>query len=298
MSFTAYNLNIESELQLPELRELNTPQRQADVRVRFEKVEKGGLPNGKQLGTFLWAATATLWLQVPDVARFLVRNGNEILIDPDPSTDDDSIRAFLLGSAFGALLLQRGHLVLHGNAVQIGDRCVVCVGPSGAGKSTLAVGLMRRGYPVLADDVVPVDGRCRALPGFPRIKLWQDVADALRIDTRGLHRVRPNTQKFNLPVDDQTLGRPVPIRWVYILRSDPTEATKIDPIRGMRRFEPMFHNTYRHGYLNGMALNSQHLRRCGQLAGQIRLAGITRPSKGFTLEPMIEAILTDIDRNP
>ncbi len=295
--YACYGLTLQSQLELPELLPLPAASchtNQTDIDIRLGVVARDGLAEGKQLGPYLWVTPRSLWLKVPHVARFLVSEGREILIDPEPGIDADSLRVFLLGSAFGALLFQRGHLVLHGNAIRIGDQCMVCVGPSGAGKSTLAAGFMRRGYPVLADDVVAVDSQCRALPGFPRIKLWQDVTEQLAIDTVELRRIRPNTEKFNLPVGSEGADAPCPIRWIYILDSDHLEALKLEPILGMHRFRPLHSNTYRVRFLQGMAMKPEHLKLCGQLAGRIRLARLTRPHKGFTLEPMIDRILADI----
>ncbi len=296
--YSAYHLTILSELPLPELNawEASNPPAEPDIHIRLGRIPPNGLAEGQQLGPFLWVSPLSLWLQVPHVARFLVTGGEEILIDPEPGIDEDSLRVFLLGSAFGALLFQRGHLVLHGNAIRIGDQCMVCVGHSGAGKSTLAAGFLRRGHEVLADDVVPVDADCRALPGFPRIKLWRDVSEKLAIDTTGLRRIRPNTEKFNLPVAGS--ANPLPIRWIYILDSDHIEAMKITPIQGMQRFQPLHNNTYRVRFLKGMVLKKEHLQLCGRLAGRIRLGRITRPRIGFTLDPMIDTILADIAENP
>ena len=300
LRYLAYNLVLESEIALPEL---HSPEDHAhpltpDVSIAYAGIDPRGIEDGQQLGPFLWVNRTSLWLHVPHVARFLVRNGCEILIDPEPGIDEDSLRVFLLGSAFGALLFQRGYLVLHGNAIRIGDQCMVCVGHSGAGKSTLAAGFMRRGYPVLADDVVPVDAQCHALPGFPRIKLWQDVADKLEIATDDLRRIRPNTEKFNLPVTVEGAEKPLPIRWVYILDSDHIDDLRVEPIQGLNRFQPLHNNTYRVRFLKGMALKSEHLKLCGQLAGKIRLARITRPRVGFSLDQMIDRILADIAENP
>ena len=128
MLYHCYNLAIKSEIELPEIFPLNQNGRKPDVDIRVGKVASDGLKNGDQIGPFLWVSPDALWLQVPDVARFLVEDGNRITIDPASGIDEDSVRVFLLGSAFGALLFQRGLLVLHGNAVKIGDKCVVCVG--------------------------------------------------------------------------------------------------------------------------------------------------------------------------
>lgn len=295
MLYSAYGLTIQSALPLPELLPRQAGGVQApDVQIRIASVPPDGLADGQPLGEYYWASAHSVWMQIPNVGRFQVLKGCEILVDPQPDVDQDSIRVFLLGSAFGALLFQRGHLVLHGNAIRIGDHCLVCVGHSGAGKSTLAAGFMRRGYAVLADDVVPVDDQCRALPGFPRIKLWQDVADQLMIDTSNLRRIRPSIEKFNLPVSAQDLSTPLPIRWVYILNRDDGDGIRIEPIRGMQRFQALREDTYMPHFLDATGQKSEHLKRCGKLAGTARLARITRPQDGFHLDPMVDAILADI----
>jgi len=297
----AYNLVIQTELALPELPIVPTAEgvcHEPDVRISFTAVSPGGLDGARQLGPFLWASPESLWLQVPGVARFLISHGNTISIDPEPGIDEDSIRVFLLGSALGALLFQRGYLVLHGNAIRIGDQCMVCVGQSGAGKSTLAAGFLQRGHEILADDVVPVDDQCRAVPGFPRIKLWRDAAERLEIDTAPLSRIRPETEKFNYPLTAQFGDQPLPIRWIYILNSHNSPDTLFEPIQGMQRFIPLRNNTYRVRFLNGMALQGEHLQLCGQLAGRIRLARVTRPQQGFELDQLVDRLLADIAENP
>ena len=297
--YTAYNLTVGSELPLPELAPLDAGAKVCpDISIRLGNISDSGLADGEQLGPYLWVNPSGLWLQVPRVARFLITGGNEIVIDPEPGIDEDSIRVFLLGSAFGALLFQVGHLVLHGNAVRIGDQCMVCVGHSGTGKSTLAAGFMQRGHQILADDVVPVDAQCCALPGIPRIKLWQDVADKLAIDTKDLRRIRPNLNKFSLPFRTVPAERTLPVRWVYILKSDHIDEMTVEPVQGMYRFQPLHDNTYRVRFLNGMALKPEHLKLCGRLASRIRLANVTRPKTGFNMDRIIDALLGDMDGNP
>lgn len=297
---SAYGLRIASALDLPELPLAEAGDPPADVHVRFGAVEADGIPGeGQQLGPFLWAGPRTFWLEIPKVARYRIRDGSDICIDPAPGSDADSLRVFLLGSGFGALLFQRGLLVLHGNAVRIGDQCMVCVGPSGAGKSTLAAAFLQRGYPVLADDVVPVNADCRALPGVPRIKLWQDAASQFGIDTGGLRRIRPELEKFNLPLGADAGSAALPVRWVYILSSSNRERDfVIRPIQGMARFQPLRNNTYRVRYLQGMGLGGDHLGLIGRLAARIHLAQVVRPGEGFTADALAGRILADIAAHP
>jgi hypothetical protein len=299
-SYTCYGLSISSELELPELIEA-TPSRseeEPEVRIRFGEVPTDGLAGGRQLGPYLWTTEDRLWLHVPGVARYLVSGGDSIVIRPDGDPDEDSLRVFLLGSGLGALLFQRGLLVLHGNAIRVGDQCLICVGASGTGKSTLATAFLRRGHDLLADDVVPVAQDCSVLPGFPRIKLWQDTADRFDIRTAGLRRIRPAMEKYDYPVRDRYAGEPLPARWVYMLTTHKSPETSFADITGMDRFLPLRHNTYRVRFMEGMALKATHLKLCGTLAGRIHLARITRPEDGFDIDGLVDRILADVAANP
>ena len=86
MHTTCYGLTIASALALPELPpDTTTPaDRAPDVTIGFGVIDPAGLPGGKQLGPFLWVSDDALWLQVPEVARFLIRDGKRITIDPAP----------------------------------------------------------------------------------------------------------------------------------------------------------------------------------------------------------------------
>ncbi|NEX18412.1 MAG: hypothetical protein C1943_17865 [Halochromatium sp.] len=90
---------------------------------------------------------------IKDVARYRVQDGREILVDPLPDADPGDVRLWLLGTALGALLHQRGLLPLHVSALALSGGAYAFCGDSGAGKSTLAAALHRRGLALLTDDV-------------------------------------------------------------------------------------------------------------------------------------------------
>ncbi|SDI55287.1 hypothetical protein [Pseudomonas panipatensis] len=294
--YRAYCLLIESEIPLAELLDAEAPaaDQSVDVRIRRGSVGPGAADGRRQTGPLIWCADDQLWLEVAGIARFLVRGGTEIVVEAEPGMDEESVRLFLLGSVFGALLAQRGLLVLHGNAVRIGEQCLVCVGPSGIGKSTLAAGFAKRGHTLLADDVVPLDDEGRALPGFPRVKLWQDSAEQLGVDTRELRRIRPQLAKYNYPLGERFEQQPLPVRWIYVLESAAVEQPQFSPILGMQRFPPLLDNTYRLRFLNGMGRKAEHLAQCGRLAARSHLVLARRPSEGFDLDRLIDSILDDL----
>lgn len=290
-----YGLVVSSDLLLPELIPIASTEAvtTVDVTIKQANVASDGLTNGKVLGPFLQAGDGSLWLTVPDVARFLIRNGTEILYEPLAGSDADSIRVFMLGSCTGALLFQRGYLVLHGNAFQVGDGCVMCVGNSGIGKSTLAAAMMQRGHNIIADDVCPVDARGYAIPGMPRIKLWQDSAIKLGIDTSNLQRIRPDMEKFNYPLKHAYCQEALPVRAIYILNSDLSPDMTVERLQGMDKYLPLKNNTYRFQYMQGMGLGNQHLKLTSQLSARTHLSRITRPRGRFALDELVDFILAD-----
>jgi hypothetical protein len=60
------------------------------------------------------------------------------------------------------------YLPVHGAALSNGSATVLMLAESGAGKTTLTLGLMRRGWQPLADDIVLVDSHTLAIQPFPR----------------------------------------------------------------------------------------------------------------------------------
>lgn len=81
-------------------------------------------------------------LHVPNVARFLLNNGDQIVVAPESEASDEDVPIFILGTVFGILLHQREQVVLHASAVEVNGKAVAFCGPSGAGKSTLAAAIL------------------------------------------------------------------------------------------------------------------------------------------------------------
>lgn len=293
--FIMYGLIAESDWLLPEClsAELGA---ESDVHIIKGLVPENGIDSTSN-DEWEQSIEGEFWLNVEEVARYWIRNGTEIIIEPYPEADDASIRVYLLGSAIGALLFQRGLLLIHGNAIEVDGACAVCVGDSGAGKSTLAAAFMLNGNRLLADDVVPVTEDGLATPGFPRIKLWGDAAKQLGVETEGLRRIMPDMDKYNVPLGERYCDTPLPIKWVYVLESV-DEGFHCIPFEGMARFEPLHENTYRVHFLEAMSLKPQHLQQVAKLAGNIRMAKIQRPKTGFRLNELVQFILDDIRNNP
>jgi hypothetical protein len=287
-----YGLVVDSEIGLPDLGPQLPPGTTPDVTVRLGEV--GPRPAGAaDLPLGLWRSPDAIGLVVPDTASYVVRGGHEIVVEPAPDADPLQVRLFLLGTVMGAMMMQRGHLVLHGNAFRVGDACAVVVGHSGAGKSTLAAELQRRGHDVLSDDVVPVDRDGTALPGYPRIKLWADAVARLGVDPAGLDRVVSKLDKFELPLT-RAQAEPLPLRWVYVLERHTGTDLTITPAGGMETFSLLHEHTHRNELVHGADVVRAHLELCARVAAGARVSRVTRPAETMTAAATADAILADI----
>ncbi len=293
-AYRAFQLLIRSEIECPELLIEDDCLRASDVVVQWGDVDAHGLKKPLVKKLFYQANTDSFWLNVPRVARFLIEKGYAITIHPEPGVDEDSIRVFLLGSCFGALLMQRQALVLHGNAIQVGDGCISFVGHSGAGKSTLSGAFLKRGYPILADDLCVVNSQCHVIPSFPHIKLWLDALNKLNIAHDGFRRIRPNLEKFSVPLGAQFCAQSLPLKTVYVLHTHHQEDVKCLPILGMKKLTPLQNNSYRMGYVKAMQQEKAHFGRTSFVAGHIDMVHVHRPQAGFKLDALVDVIEEDL----
>lgn len=288
-----YGLHVASDLSLPELPIAKMGQ--PDVFFRRAGVAGSAPEYCKPLGPFHAAVPGELWLQVPEIARFLVLNGREVRFDPLPGADEADLRTFLLGPCLAALLMQRGLLVLRGCAVRIGDGCAVVLGEPASGKSILAAVLAKRGHAVLSDDMVVFDGENRVLPGVPCIKLWSDAIGKLGLDITTLQRTRPCLEKFYWPVESSLRDGPLPAHSVYLLRTSGKNCLYLDNVHGMERFACLLEYVYRQSYLEATGARSSYLRQCAGLAGSVEMKILYRKKFLPSAEEMADLILADAE---
>jgi energy-coupling factor transporter ATP-binding protein EcfA2 len=175
--------------------------------------------------------------------------GCELAFEAEAGRSDEDLQIFLLGSAFGALLHQRGALVLHAGAVSVDGEAVLFCGPSGSGKSSLVAALSAAGYPAIADDVclIQTDGsRPMVAPDGRRLKLWADAMSSLSLGSGCDAAVRPGILKFW--VDPQTPASPdaIPLRATYFLRAEaPPYRAGIEPLSTLAALALLRQNAYR-----------------------------------------------------
>lgn len=200
-------------------------------------------------------SSGQLLLQVDNVARYWVRQGNEVVIQAEPNASENEIRLFLYGTAFGAILLQQNRLPIHATTVVREGRAVLIAGTTGVGKSTLGHTFVNRGWKLLCDDVTTVEASekgIRAHPGFPSIKLWRDVLEYTNTETSNLSSIRPDFEKYRWDANDHFCSEPAKVHALIILNSHSDPEFKIEPVTGTNKFIALTRQTYRRQFIEGM----------------------------------------------
>jgi hypothetical protein len=246
----------------------------------------------------LTVADGGLLLTVDQVGRYLISEGRSITVEPANGIDARNVRLFLLGSAFGALLHQRGLLPLHANAIEIDGKAVAFMGASGAGKSTLAALLHDRGFRVLADDVCVVSfdarGNARACPGLPRLRLWRDALEMTGRAAEGLSRsyagASSQLDKFDVPISRTSMKHAgIPIGAIYLL--DEGGDFAISRLSGVEAAEAVFENTYRGGYVAAASTHEDHWRSAIALVRTVPVFKIRRSMEVAKIEREADCVL-------
>jgi hypothetical protein len=279
--YFVHGLHLRSELALPELRRNGRPIPDGptiDIRLGPAGTR---LDAPRHVGPAFQVGRDDYLLEIERVARFRVRNGTEIVVDPDAGGASRDVRLFLLGTAFGALCHQRSLLPLHASAIEVDGRCVAFAGPSRTGKSTLAAHYGSRGYRILGDDlcVLSFDGLDPPLawPGAPRIKLWRDAVVALGRDPKGLDRVREGLEKYHLPLDAGAADGALPLARIYFLHEARLPGQEaIERLAGAAAFDCVLNNTYRRHLVAQMGRAPIHFTQCSTLMRHVPVFAVGR----------------------
>lgn len=293
--YQAFGLTIASALACPELL---PGEGAAEVTIRY-----GPVPDALEAVQQEWVCyqvnPVAFLLKINNIAKYLVTGGEEIIIERVPGAQDNEVRLFLLGSAFGALLQQRGLLPLHGCAVEVDGGAAVFVGSSGCGKSTLAGVLRQRGYPVMADDLCVISfspaGAPLVLAAYPQLKLWTDAVKVLGKNPEGLNRIiaEAEREKYGLPLGEGFTSNDLPLKRVYELAVGDSQDFELTSLQGTDKLTVLINYTYRLEFLAGTSEKKRHFEQCGRAAHHCQVRRLVRPRWPFRLEELADLVEKD-----
>lgn len=298
-TYIAYGLRVESEIPIPEFCPMVAPSSQVKtVRVRLGHLTPPPLqPTPSACHCHIQPSEA--YLEWPQGGVFLVRHGQDIIIDPVAGVGEQMIRTFLLGAAFGLLLHQRQQMVLHASAIAMDQGAIIFIGDRGAGKSTTAALFQAHGYPLLTDDVTALNisnsfppnssstsvaqpnnsdhPPIMVIPSFPQIRLWPESITSLGQQPDQFPTLNPLVEKRLYSSPNEFADRPYPLMGIYVL--DWGDDHFIAPLRGWGALKELMHNWYCARFGNAMLSCisvADHLKRFADVVNRVPVYELVR----------------------
>jgi hypothetical protein len=213
-----------------------------------------------------------LKLDILEVAEFQIQAGRQIEYIPCAGVTDDMLRVCLLGWCMGAVLQQRGLIVLHGNAVSFDNQTAdIYVGDKGAGKSTMAAWCYQQGASIISDDVCAIyfnaAGLPVVLPSYPQFRLWQNSLDLLGMSHQNLRRVRAGLDKFIVPVEtSRFMSHACVIKKISLIDSQIKSQV---PLLGSEKLLMLQAQTYRYYFLPRMQMEHAYIKQLMCLSSKL-----------------------------
>ena len=298
--YKAFGLTIKSEYALLELSRAIIDLEKWDISIELDNLQPKWQSVSHQPKQYFHVEENLCMFHVPETAIFLIQNGNKIIVSPHEGVAEDYIRLYLLGTCMGAILMQRRILPLHGSAIAINGKAYAIVGDSGAGKSTTASALLRQGYQLISDDVIPVSFNEQNVPmvtpAYPQQKLWQESIDEFGMESSNFRPIIDRETKFAIPVDSQFCDKPLPLAGVFELMKTEGEKLLFSSVTGLERFHLLFQHTYRNFFIPRAGLMDWHFQTSAKMVNKMSFYRIQRPTSHFTANEITDFILTSMER--
>lgn len=290
-SYKTFGMNIISEIEIAELMVGNG---KPDVKIILGQVS---IVDPQKLDGFNYyeISKAEFKFDVKGVAKYWVRNGDCIIVEPDKNADVDTLRAYLMGTGMGVLLIQRGITAIHGSCIDIDGNAVILTGECGVGKSTLCSALRKKGYGFLADDISVVsfrdDGIPVVQPAFARQRLCIDAAEIFGYDLSTLSLVCARENKYVVNTGDDFRTNAIPLRAIIELKVGNNEAVKLKKVNGIDRIRYLKNNIYCVLLYAKIGLSLGCIQQYITIAQTISVYSLIRPEGRFTLEEQIRLVV-------
>lgn len=298
--YRAYGIGLLSEIALPELDAVDSGNHEppdADTLIIRRAPVEGPMPPPDSLRLVEFTADRS-YFAWNGIGRIAVDRGRVISVDADHGVGDGILGLVLLGPVMATILHARGHVILHGSAVEVASgRVALFLGDNGAGKSTLAAALLAAGWPILSDDVVAVDTTSETpavLAAFPAMKLSRDAIAALSpLPAQPLPEVVPNAAKLRLRFD-RFDPSPRALDRLYVLERGDRVATEAlgsaDALRAVMRHGYML--KFGRDALSGEAA-AAHFAGCVAIANRATVWRLSLPAGLGRLAEAVAAVTAD-----
>ena len=269
-----------SEVNIPELEPCNDIPESAQgiiVNVRYGNTPRD-IVHPVYKTEVMQASEKEVLIFIENTAWYYIKK-DELVIEPLAGAEEKSVRLYIFSIVLGALLHLNNILCLHASSIQVGDNAILVGGYSGAGKSTLALGLHRKGYQVLNDDISSVgfdkDGSAFVYSGVLHLKLWNRTLERYGYDTEDFSKLREELEKYSYPLPRDRAAYHTPVKAIFLL-GESQEPTTVKEIDGLEKFAAIRRNTYRYKLLQHLKKTDRHFLSAGNLIGKVPIFKVNR----------------------
>jgi hypothetical protein len=213
------------------------------------------------------------------------------------------IEILLLGEIFSLWLELNGVRMIHASAAVVDDAALGFISANQGGKSSLAAAFTRRDYPILADDIVPVEernGTFIAQPGYPAMRMWPDQATYFLGSYEDLEIVHPEFSKRRIVIGRDNFGTfcsdEKPLKVVYIPHRMSSDGDiSIEPVSKKTAFFELIQNSFSAGIVEALGFQSQRMNFFARMVKQVPVRRLNYPEGYDRLSPVVDAVLEDIE---
>jgi hypothetical protein len=218
----------------------------------------------------------TYLFEFADGTRFLI-DERTITVSWSPPATVEDVATYLLGPILAFVVRLGGTLAIHASAFVIDDRALLVSGVAGAGKSTIAAAFLSRGMPMLTDDVAAIQWRGDVpwvLPGYARLRLWDDSAEALYGSSDVLALLTPTWTKRYVDARDRFVLESKAICAIVALAPRHDEPTRVRRLSGHEAAMALLVRTAMTSLLDP-ALRERELDEVTRLAARVPVIEVT-----------------------
>ncbi|EKF85890.1 hypothetical protein [Methanobacterium formicicum] len=233
-TYKAFGLEIASEIELPgmiESSDYELKEGDPDVEIILGSVDPSHVTWAEVEGPNYLVTGSDVYLWWDEIGKVKISNGEQVIVEPIADldgSDELNLIPFLLGPVMSLMLHQRGFLVLHGSAVNMGNVAtsdisgvVAFLGHRGNGKSTTAIHLYVEGYPLVADDILAIkfdeSGKPVVYPGYPHVRLSEEAYNQVKEHTDILTPLKTLAGKVFCDASYHFSPEPVMLEKIYVI---------------------------------------------------------------------------------
>lgn len=295
--YKIYGLIIKTNIEFDEAIQLEQGVYDIDVNIVVEKVPSEISKRIKD-GEVASYNSNESWFYIKDVGKYYIHSGDSILVEADKNFSKTALKAYILGSSLGFLMIQRNIIAIHGGCISINNKAVIITGDSGAGKSTLTTFLRESSYGFISDDVSSLNSvyenknhKIVVQPAYPQQKLCRDTMLNFNYLLSEYKIVDEDREKYIIPLIDSFINKPIELRAIFELQVYDGDDVVISEVIGAEKIKIFMKNIYRGWVFAYYNIPKDYFKLCLNTISNISVYIIKRPRDKFTVKEQSEGVL-------